>query len=32
MGIHPEYFLSVAPDPPDEELGQIRQTLRRLTR
>jgi hypothetical protein len=31
MGIDPDYFLAVAPDPPDEQLDQIRQQLLQLT-
>lgn len=31
MGIDPDYFLAVAPDPTAEQLGQIRGVLRQLT-
>ncbi|MBY0527466.1 MAG: hypothetical protein K2R98_28980 [Gemmataceae bacterium] len=31
MNIDPEYFTAVAPDPPDEQLDQIREQLRQLT-
>lgn len=30
MGIDPDYFLAVAPDPTEEQLGQIRGVLRQL--
>jgi hypothetical protein len=31
MGIDPDYFLAVAPDPTEDQLDQIRRTLRQLT-
>jgi hypothetical protein len=32
MGIQPDYFTEIAPDPNDGELDKAREILRRLTR